>query len=281
MSSFSERWVRLYTRGLPADVVDARGDEIASDVFEQRVNNGASERGVRMAIAGRTLRGLAGDLMWRFEEGRAVKQQERALSVRPTGLRAAWATVTQSWFTPLALLVGVFNVLGALFVILDAEGKMPGQAIGTVLLLLLALAMFAGLWLRWRAQFDGDDAPAVAASPSRRPGIALVVLGLAGIVLITIGLVTGGLGFAIGVVMIAVAAIAAVGFRRRHTPATAATAATHTPKKTPVAVSDVLIVVATLPSLAFFWTVIPPLVALVVIGGVIGRGPGARQAASA
>jgi hypothetical protein len=60
MSSFSERWVRLYTRGLPADVVDARGDEIASDVFEQGANNGASERGVRMAIAGRTLRGLAG-----------------------------------------------------------------------------------------------------------------------------------------------------------------------------------------------------------------------------
>ena len=282
MTSFSERWVGLYTRGLPADAVEARRDEIASDVFEQRASNGASDRGARMAIAGRTLRGVAGDLMWRFEEGRAMNQQQRAVSARPTGLRAAWATVTQSWFTPLAVLVGVFNLLFALFVILDGNGKMPGQAIGSTLLLLLALAMFTGLWLRWRAQFDDQDAPAVAVPPSHRSGVALLVLAVVGLVLIVIGLATSGVPFAIGLFMLAVAAIVAVAVRRRrHVLTTAATSDVRAPAKTPVVLSDVLIVVATLPSLAFFWTVIPPLVALVVIGGVIGTGPRARRAATA
>jgi hypothetical protein len=281
VTSLSQRWVRLYTRGLPAETRVARRDEIASDVFEQRASNGASERGVRMSIAGRTLRGIPGDLMWRFEEGRAMSQQQRALSARPTGIRAAWATVTQSWFTPLAVLVGVINVLFALFVILDGNGKMPGQAIGPVLLCLLAAAMFTGLWLRWREQFDGEDAPVVAASPSRHTGLALLVLALAGVVLIVIGLMTSGLGFAIGVFMLAVAAVVAVGLRRRRVSSLSAPTQSRTRANTPVVLSDVLIIVATLPSLALFWTVIPPLVALVVIGGVIGTGPRARRAATA
>jgi hypothetical protein len=74
--------------------------------------------------------------------------------------------------------------------------------------------------------------------------------------------------------LLAVVAVVAVGLRRRRTSSRA-------PTKTPVVLSDVLIIVATLPSLAFFWTVIPPLVALVVIGGVIGTGPRARRTATA
>ncbi len=289
MSTFTERWVRLYTRGLPADTLEARRDEIASDVFEQRANNGASERGVRIAIAGRTLRGVPGDLMWRFEEGRAMNQQQRVSSGRPTGLRAAWATATQSWFTPLAVLVGVFDVLMALFVIFEEDAKMPGQAIGPALLSLFAIAMFTGLWLRWRAQFDGEIAPPHAGSPARRKAITLRVLALVAVVLIAIGVVTSGLAFAAGVLTLAMVAIVAVR-RRRHTPTTEMTTAGVTTagvtteirtRSTPsVALADVLIIVATLPALALFWMVIPAILAIVVIGGVIGTGPGARRAAT-
>lgn len=279
MTSFSERWVGLYTRGLPAESRDARLDEIASDVFEQRAGNGASERGVRMSIAGRTLRGMPGDLMWRFEEGRAMSQQQRALSTRPTGLRAAWATVTQSWFTPLAVLVGVFNLLMALYVILDENGKMPGQAIGPVLLCLFAVAMFTGLWLRWRAQLDGDTESSQPVRPSRRSATTLRVLAVVAVLLTAVGVVVSGAVFLVGALLLAVVVVLSV-LRRRHSSRPSVPAA-GTPARPSVLSADVLIVVATLPSLALFWAVIPPILAIAVIGGVIGTGPSARRAAAA
>jgi hypothetical protein len=42
--------------------------------------------------------------------------------------------------------------------------------------------------------------------------------------------------------------------------------------------ADALIVVGTLPALALFWMAIPPLLALAVIGGVLGTSPRLRAA---
>lgn len=63
-------WVRLYTRGLPADLRDARRAEIECDVWEQRRDE--QSRRVRpsasaLHVLGRVLRGAPSDLSWRLE----------------------------------------------------------------------------------------------------------------------------------------------------------------------------------------------------------------------
>jgi hypothetical protein len=276
MTSIAERWVALYTRGLPDTVREARCDEIASDVFEQRASNRASERALRVSINGRTVRGIPGDVVWRFEEGRAMKHERRVASTRPTGLRAAWATVTESWFPPLAVLIGVFDVLAAVYVIVDEDGKMPGQAIGPVLLCLFAVAMFTGLWLRWRSQFDSENAPR-SGSRTRRDAIAMRVLVLVAVVLFAVGMV----GFTLGLIggVLALAAVVVIGARRSRSEAVVAPAEPRAPRTQSIVLPDVLIIVATLPALGLFWMVVPALLAIAVICGVIG--PRGRRAVPA
>ncbi len=196
----------------------------------------------------------------------------------PTGLRAAWATATQSWFTPLAVLVGVFNLLMALYVILDENGKMPGQAIGPVLLCLFAVAMFTGLWLRWRAQFDDDTESSLRAQPSRRSATTLRVLAVVAVLMTAVGVVVSGAVFLLGALLLAVVVFLSV-LRRRHTSQPKVLEA-RTPARPSLLSADVLIVVATLPSLSLFWAVIPTILAVIVIGGVIGTGPKIRRAAA-
>jgi hypothetical protein len=278
MSTLPERWVTLYTLGLPDETRRARRDEIASDVFEQQAEFGASARGLRLSIAGRALRGAPGDVMWRFEEGRAMSQQRQTVSGRPTGVRAVWATVTQSWFTPIAVLVGVFDVFMALYVILDEGGKMPGQVIGPILLCSFAVAMFTGLWLRWRAQFDGESKRAPRERGARRDAIVVRVLALVAVVLLAVGLVGSIVAMVAGVVALAVVVLL---FARRRRPVAVVT--TNEPRSAgsqSLVLADVLIVFATLPALSLFWMVFPTLLAIVVIGGVIGTGPGLRRAAA-
>ena len=63
-----------------------------------------------------------------------MKQQQRAAFGAPSGFQAAWATVSQAWFTPIAVVLGIFDVVAAVLVIADPNGKMPGQVIGPIFL---------------------------------------------------------------------------------------------------------------------------------------------------
>ena len=177
------------------------------------------------------------------------------------------------------MLVGVFNLLMALYVILDENGKMPGQAIGPVLLCLFAVAMFTGLWLRWRAQFDDDTESSLRAQPSRRSATTLRVLAVVAVLMTAVGVVVSGAVFLLGALLLAVVVFLSV-LRRRHTSQPKVLEA-RTPARPSLLSADVLIVVATLPSLSLFWAVIPPILAVIVIGGVIGTGPKVRRAAAA
>ena len=60
-------------------------------------------------------------------------------------LRSAWAVATQTWFAPIAVLVGVFDLLASIAVIVDDESKMPGQVIGPVVMTVLAISLFTGI----------------------------------------------------------------------------------------------------------------------------------------
>jgi hypothetical protein len=275
---FPERWVRLYTVGLPLATREERRDEIASDVYDQCSSNGdASARGVRAAIVGRTLRGVPGDFMWRIEEGHAMKQQRRAALGRPSGFHAAWATVTQSWFTPLAVLLGIFDLVAAVLVFVDPNGKMPGQVIGPLFLVGFACSMFTGLWLRWRAQFGGTRAPRARRSPVSGTSL-LVGAGVVTVALVVLGAMTSPLPLVVGLaVLVVLVAIGAAVLRRRAAAGHGMERASEAPFRGPSWVADGLIVAGTLPALGIFWLVVPAILALVVIGGVIGTQPGTKR----
>jgi hypothetical protein len=276
VSTLPERWVRLYTAGLPADVRDARRDEIASDVFEHRAHRDATNRAVRLELAGRTLRGAAGDLLWRYEEGKAMRMQRRDDAGRPTGLQAAWATLTQAWFTPIAALVALFDILMAVGVAFDENSKMPGQLIGPVLMLLLAIGILTGLWIRWRSQFD-DDTDTPARDTSRRTVLATRCLVVLGIAAITIG---AGLVESLALVVVGALTLVLAGLLALRRRRDARDGVVRARRASPV-LADVLIVVGTLPALGLWWMIVPAILALIVIGGVIGTGPRLRRAPAA
>jgi hypothetical protein len=66
-----ERWVAIYTRGLPRDVRDSRRAELRSDLFEHlRQAAGAGHGRLRrsLQVLGRVVRGMPDDLAWRFAQ---------------------------------------------------------------------------------------------------------------------------------------------------------------------------------------------------------------------
>lgn len=73
-------WVRLYTRGLPADLRAARRDELESDLWEHRRWRTAENRRpgrVALEIMERLFAGMAADLSWRLEHRGARRQMTR------------------------------------------------------------------------------------------------------------------------------------------------------------------------------------------------------------
>jgi hypothetical protein len=269
--AFTTWWAARYTRGLPDQVQGRRRDEIASDVFEELH---AASDGPHRSLAWRTVRGIPADFSWRRQEMRAM----RTNSPEPheSHLRNAWAVVTQRWFAPLAVVVLLFDVLFAIAVI-NEDGSNSGQVIGPVLLGLCALAIGSGLWLRWRAARvisarvaePGQDRRAVS---NRTIAALIAVLGVT-LALLVIG-VSGG-----SVVLFFVALVfiggCALGFGGRAV----ARAMRSSDLADKAGLADGLIVVGTFPALAMFWMVIPPVLALLVIGGVIGTSPRFRPAA--
>ncbi len=271
--SFTRGWVRTYTRGLPEATRAMRLDEIDSDLHEHRTTGAHGA-----AIVGRTLRGVPADVSWRREERRAVE----ATNGRLTGVRALWATATQAWFTPLAVVLGLFNVLLAFWVLTDDDGKMPGQVIGPVIVLGLTAALFVGLRLRWRSGQAAITAEAPAtklasATSTARVRMALGFGATLSVVAVVLGLMGSLVLLAVGV--LALVGVAAVAARGRSGPAQS-----RVPKRSigaeHVMLADVLIIIGTLPALGLFWMVFPAILALLVIGGVIGTGPGTRRRAA-
>ncbi|MGQ0803348.1 MAG: hypothetical protein ACT4PI_05735 [Actinomycetota bacterium] len=262
---FTRGWVRAYTRGLSDEVRTARYEEIDSDLHEHRTTGAAGA-----AIVGRTLRGVPADVSWRREERRTME----AIGGRLTGLRALWATVTQAWFTPFAVLVALFNVLLAVWVITDKNGKMPGQAIGPVIILALTAALLVGLRLRWRAGQSSIavDQPVGGSTLGRRIGLGFVAL--LAVVAVILGAMSSFFLFAAGVLTLAGVAVVA---RRRpvRSQSRVSKPSEH------IVLADVLIVLGALPALGMWWLIVPGVLALVVIGGVIGTGPGTRRRAAA
>jgi hypothetical protein len=78
MARLVARWVRLYTRSVPAPVARRRIDEIDADVHDQIAHERGStgERRIAFGIAARMVRGLGADLSWRrrMSSGRTARR---------------------------------------------------------------------------------------------------------------------------------------------------------------------------------------------------------------
>jgi hypothetical protein len=64
------RWVRFYTRDLPPAIARRRVEEMDADLHDHIVHeraHGTSERRIALAVASRTVRGLAADASWRHD----------------------------------------------------------------------------------------------------------------------------------------------------------------------------------------------------------------------
>lgn len=225
----TERWVRLYTSGLPDELRHRRLAEIASDVFEQYADSAGT---VRRAVVGRTVRGAVDDL---------VRRREVARGMASIGVRRV---LTQAWWAPVAVLIGLFDVALAVGVLADEESTMPGRVVGPALVLLAAAALATGLVVRLRGTHTGG-----------RGGIRLVALAIAAAVLVS--LVLGGPVVLVVAALVVVASVVALmqGSVRN------------------AAVTDTLVLIGTLPALAMFWFVAPAVLALVVIVGVLTSRP--------
>ena len=68
MAGLVARWVRFYTRDLPAPIAERRIDEIDADLHDHIAHEraaGTTERRIAVSIAARMARGLAADVSWR------------------------------------------------------------------------------------------------------------------------------------------------------------------------------------------------------------------------
>jgi hypothetical protein len=78
MAELVARWVRFYTRDLPAATAQRRIDEIDADLHDHVAHErarGTSDRRIALSIAARMLRGLAADVSWRGQTaGKAARR---------------------------------------------------------------------------------------------------------------------------------------------------------------------------------------------------------------
>jgi hypothetical protein len=119
----TRRWVRIYTRGLPPEIVDRRLLEIESDLWDHLHDPGTADR----EILGRTLRGIHADVWWRYRtllDTRGARQRSHEMT----------STTRQGWWTP------VTTVLAIVLMTMGLLGLTLGQADGGG-----ALALGAGV----------------------------------------------------------------------------------------------------------------------------------------
>ncbi len=152
-------WVRLYTKGLPPEMRDARRAEIESDLWEQGEDanaNGSPPDETALEVFGRLLLGVPADLTWRVQAGvstrsdRSIKMNE-SLTMRGFFLAAVAIAIAPAAF-------GVSVIAGGGEGFSGAERATFGS-----LQVAAAAAMVAGLVLSTRMPLVGIGLVALGA----------------------------------------------------------------------------------------------------------------------
>src|SRR5918992_1640185 len=110
MAELVARWVRFYTRNLPAPIAKRRIDEIDADLHDHIAHeraHGAKDRRIALSIAIRMLRGLAADLSWRRQTIAHPSTPKKVMKTRKTASRPAVRIALATAFILLLPLVGM------------------------------------------------------------------------------------------------------------------------------------------------------------------------------
>jgi hypothetical protein len=138
-------WVDRYTRGLPEPVREARRDEIASDVWEQRAATGTRLSG-DLDLLSRCVRGMPADLLWR----RSRRRRRALSSARATFRVAGWSLAVVAY----VFLIGAHGYSATALVGFDFYGGdwQAGDVdrYARVSATLLALLLAGGVLIRLR-----------------------------------------------------------------------------------------------------------------------------------
>jgi hypothetical protein len=169
---FCRRWVTVYTHGLPAEIGQHRLLEIESDLWEHLHDSDTADR----EILGRTLRGIHGDVWWRYRtllENRGARQRSHDMTA-----------ATRDWWTPMTTVLGiVVSTMGLLGLMLgDTGGASGGLLLAAGLPTVGGLVILGGMWLRRRRRVDGSrlvlaGAVLAALEPILIPISVFVVMG--------------------------------------------------------------------------------------------------------
>jgi hypothetical protein len=92
MAALVARWVRFYTRNLPATIARRRIDEIDADLHDHIAHErtqGAREWRIALSIAARMVRGMADDASWRGRTIARSSTTKEVMKMRKTGHRSA------------------------------------------------------------------------------------------------------------------------------------------------------------------------------------------------
>ena len=112
------RWVRFYTRELPAPVAERRMDEIEADLHDHIAHEracGTDDRRIARSIASRMLRGLPADASWRRRTIARSSTRKEVKMTKAAYTRVAIATAAVLLLPLVAMLVtndadwGVFD----------------------------------------------------------------------------------------------------------------------------------------------------------------------------
>jgi hypothetical protein len=95
------RWVGLYTRGLPAEVRDARRAEIESDLWSQSEEAallGRAQRSVGTEMLARLVLGIPADIGWRQTHRRGnAPSNRKEIAMREPRSRQIWTFIGAVW----------------------------------------------------------------------------------------------------------------------------------------------------------------------------------------
>jgi hypothetical protein len=149
------RWVRFYTRELPALIAQRRVDEIGADLLDHVAHErarGTSDRHIALSILSRMVRGLTADVSWR----RRVRPLKGNLMKR---------------FAVLVPMLGVV-ALGVAAILFGEADDAPGLVLLGILFIVGALAFGLRPSLRRRSRVLGFVLGAIA--------VWLITVGVAG-----------------------------------------------------------------------------------------------------
>jgi hypothetical protein len=145
------RWVRCYTRRLPAGVAAQRRAEIDSDLWEHQhrsLATGRTQAQHEIEVIGRVLSGIPADLSWRRGILRSQTQPDAGVAITPHR-RTELATTTLRVLAAISIGM-VVSLLPALLPWALDDGLGWSEVVWVLGANLLAAALAVGLYLRRR-----------------------------------------------------------------------------------------------------------------------------------